>query len=58
MFTVEVAIKVLAEGRAPLRYFANGWNRFDFGVVLMAYVSRRSRHSARGFSESSQNLRI
>jgi len=42
IFTVEVAIKILAEGRRPLRYFTDQeqgpWNWLDFFVVVVGYV--------------------
>jgi voltage-gated sodium channel len=37
-FTIEIAIRILAHGRRPERYFASGWNIFDFVVVALAYV--------------------
>ena len=33
IFSIEVIIKVLAEGKRPLHYFRNGWNVFDFLIV-------------------------
>ena len=46
LFVVEVVVKLGAEGRTPWRYFRNGWNTFDFLIVLAlalpfhtAYVS-------------------
>jgi voltage-gated sodium channel len=38
VFTVEIAIRVLAFGRRPRDFFGNGWNVFDFVVVGMAYL--------------------
>lgn len=38
MFTLEVGLKIVAEGRHPERFFVDGWNRFDFGVVLACLV--------------------
>ena len=37
-FTVEIAIRLTAHGRAPWQYFRNGWNVFDFVVVVSAYL--------------------
>lgn len=34
LFVAEVVLKVIAEGRAPWRYFRVGWNVFDFCVVV------------------------
>jgi voltage-gated sodium channel len=33
IFTFEALIKILAEGKRPLRYFKNPWNIFDFAIV-------------------------
>ncbi|HEY8467343.1 MAG TPA: ion transporter [Solirubrobacterales bacterium] len=38
IFTVEIAIRVVAFGRAPWDFFRDGWNLFDFVVVGVAYV--------------------
>jgi voltage-gated sodium channel len=38
VFTVEIAIRVLAYGRRPQDFFRNGWNVFDFVVVGAAYM--------------------
>lgn len=38
VFTVEVAVKVLALKWHPWRYFNDPWNRFDFIVVLNSYI--------------------
>jgi voltage-gated sodium channel len=38
LFTVEIAIRVLAFGRRPWDYFRSGWNTFDFVVVALAYL--------------------
>jgi voltage-gated sodium channel len=35
IFTIEVVIKVLAEGKRPLNYFKNPWNAFDFLIVAI-----------------------
>jgi voltage-gated sodium channel len=33
VFTIEVIIKIIAEGKKPLNYFKNPWNLFDFIIV-------------------------
>ncbi len=33
VFTLEVIIKIIAEGKKPLNYFRNPWNLFDFIIV-------------------------
>jgi voltage-gated sodium channel len=38
LFTIEIAIRLLAYGRRPLDYFRSGWNIFDFVVVGLAYL--------------------
>ena len=37
-FTAEVVLKILAEKWAPLRYFEDNWNRFDFLIVVGSFV--------------------
>lgn len=34
VFTIEVVIKIGAEGKKPLNYFKNPWNFFDFSIVV------------------------
>jgi hypothetical protein len=38
IFTVEVILKMIAEGRRPWIYFQDHWNKFDFIIVLAAYT--------------------
>jgi voltage-gated sodium channel len=38
LFTVEIAIRVVAHGRRPQDYFRSGWNVFDFVVIGCAYL--------------------
>ena len=38
VFTVECAIKILACGRRPQKYFKDKWNQFDFIIVLNGLV--------------------
>jgi voltage-gated sodium channel len=38
LFVVELAIRVLAHGKRPHEFFANGWNIFDFGVVALSLL--------------------
>lgn len=38
VFSVEVAVKILAEGRQPWRYFQDGWNIFDFLITAACYL--------------------
>ena len=39
IFTVEVFIKVFAEGPKPLNYFKDPWNIFDFSIVAVCYLA-------------------
>lgn len=39
IFTIEVFVKVFAEGRKPWRYFFDAWNIFDFLIVAVCYVA-------------------
>ncbi|MGH1348109.1 MAG: ion transporter [Nannocystales bacterium] len=38
IFTIEVAVKMGAEGSKPWRYFRDPWNIFDFLIVVAAYL--------------------
>lgn len=38
IFIVEIVVKMLAEGDKPLRYFRDGWNVFDFVIVVTAFL--------------------
>lgn len=38
IFTIEVVVKMGAEGGKPWRYFRDPWNVFDFLIVLAAYM--------------------
>jgi voltage-gated sodium channel len=39
IFTVEVAIKILADADNPLRFFRDPWNIFDFLIVAVCWVA-------------------
>jgi len=39
IFTIEVFVKVLAEGKKPWNYFTDPWNVFDFLIVAVCYVA-------------------
>ncbi len=36
IFTIEVVVKLFAEGTKPWNYFKDGWNIFDFSIVAVA----------------------
>lgn len=38
VFTLEAAIKILAEGRRPGNYFKDPWNVFDFLIVVVCWL--------------------
>lgn len=38
IFTLEVALKILAEKTRPWRYFKDGWNLFDFTIVAVCFL--------------------
>ena len=38
IFTIEAAVKILAEGNRPLRYFQDPWNVFDFLIVVVCWL--------------------
>ncbi len=38
IFVAEVVIKMGAEGSRPLRYFRDGWNVFDFAIVVACFL--------------------
>jgi len=38
VFIVEAALKMAAHGRRPWRYFADGWNVFDFTIVALCLL--------------------
>lgn len=38
IFAVEAALKMAAHGRQPWRYFADGWNVFDFAVLVVCLI--------------------
>ncbi len=38
IFVLEIALKLVACGRTPRRYFSDGWNVFDFLIVLLCFL--------------------
>jgi voltage-gated sodium channel len=38
IFVVEAALKITACGRHPGRYFRDGWNLFDFSIVVVSLI--------------------
>lgn len=39
IFTIEAAIKILAEGNKPWKYFEDPWNLFDFIIVIVCWLA-------------------
>ncbi|WP_323845655.1 ion transporter [Microbulbifer magnicolonia] len=37
-FVAEAAIKMAAHGNRPWRYFASGWNCFDFSIIALSLI--------------------
>jgi len=38
VFIVEALLKMVAHGRQPWRYFADGWNVFDFLIIVVCLL--------------------
>ena len=38
IFTIEVVVKLVAEGNRPWHYFTDAWNIFDFVIVFACFV--------------------
>jgi voltage-gated sodium channel len=38
VFVIEIAIKIIANGSKPWRYFRNPWNVFDFIIVAICFL--------------------
>ncbi len=38
VFIIEALLKMVAHGREPWRYFADGWNVFDFLIILVCLL--------------------
>ena len=37
-FVVEAAVKIVSHGNRPWRYFASGWNCFDFSIIALSLI--------------------
>lgn len=42
VFVIEAALKITAQGRKPWRYFQDGWNVFDFIVLVLCLLPMNS----------------
>jgi voltage-gated sodium channel len=38
LFTIEIVLRIAAEGRKPWRFFHSGWNVFDFVIVAVCLI--------------------
>ncbi len=38
IFVLEIMVKIIACGRQPLRFFRDGWNVFDFVIVVVCFL--------------------
>ena len=43
-FTIEIALKIIAHGKKPWRYFSDPWNIFDFVIVAICLIPFRDTH--------------
>lgn len=43
-FVVEIAIKIIANGKKPWEYFENPWNVFDFIIVAVCLIPADNTH--------------
>lgn len=46
LFVVEIALRLAAYGRSPGRFFMNGWNVFDFVIVVVCLIPVDSQAAA------------
>ncbi len=46
IFVVEILLRILAHGTRPWRYFANGWNLFDFLIVAVCVLPLEAQFSS------------
>ena len=46
VFIVEMALKLAAHGRKPWLYFHDGWNVFDFAIVVLCCLPMDSQVAA------------
>ena len=46
LFTIEIVIRLAAHGRRPWRFFTDGWNVFDFTIVVVCLIPIGAEHAA------------
>ncbi len=45
-FVFEALIKILSFGKSPWKYFSDGWNVFDFSIVIICFLPLNASYSA------------
>lgn len=45
-FAIEAMIKILSHGKSPWKYFSDGWNVFDFSIVVVCFLPLNAAYSA------------
>lgn len=45
-FVFEALIKILSFGKFPWKYFSDGWNVFDFSIVVICFLPLNASYSA------------
>jgi hypothetical protein len=58
IFLIDVVVKLVAEGLAPLHYFSDSWNCFDFTIVAACYVFKIPAIESLGFGSLIAMLRL
>jgi voltage-gated sodium channel len=46
IFALEIVLKIGAHGRHPLRFFREGWNVFDFVIVVVCFLPLHAEYVA------------
>ncbi|HMP83434.1 MAG TPA: ion transporter [Verrucomicrobiota bacterium] len=46
IFSVEIVVKMAAQGSQPWRYFRDGWNVFDFIIVAVCFLPMDGQYAA------------
>jgi voltage-gated sodium channel len=44
LFTLEIALKIISNGKRPWRYFSDPWNIFDFVIVAICLIPLNDTH--------------
>ena len=46
IFIIEIVLKLISHGRRPLDYFRDGWNVFDFAIVIVCSLPLHAQFAA------------